>query len=239
MAWGDLCTLPEVKAWLSTGGMPGTQGGYPPNDDALIVRLITACSGIFRTYLKRDIVQQDWQETRDGPPNYPIRSESKFQFGAFPVTSVALVLVRGTNVPPVPIAAIPPIGQTLPTPLTSAAGFVFSPTQLTIQGYYVPPIAQCVTIIYTAGFAVIPDEIRQACIEMVGRKVKGRQRIAERSMNLAGQSVTYDPVTIQRKDLTSDIQLVLDGYKAVAPITGYLARAQTQTDTATLVAAAA
>ena len=37
MAFGDLTTLGDVKAWLRTG-----QNAFPDTDDALLARLITA-----------------------------------------------------------------------------------------------------------------------------------------------------------------------------------------------------
>jgi hypothetical protein len=148
-------------------------------------------------------------------------------------------MVNSTNIPPVPSFQIPALGQTQPMSSTAAAGYLFTPTQLVIRGYWVPHLALSITIQYTAGFRQVPSDLAHACIEMVVRKYKERTRTAERSKSMLGQSVSYEGVPITNRDITSGIQLVLDHYQAVAPITGFLTQAQTQTDPATLVAVAA
>src|SRR5215475_696282 len=60
MAFGDLTTLADVKAWLQTG-----QSAFPSTDDALLTRLITAASQLIQTWLNRKIALQDWIEVRD------------------------------------------------------------------------------------------------------------------------------------------------------------------------------
>ena len=50
MAFGDLTTLADVKAWLQTG-----QSAFPVTDDALLTRLITAASQLIQTWLNRQI----------------------------------------------------------------------------------------------------------------------------------------------------------------------------------------
>jgi hypothetical protein len=44
MGYGDLTTLADVKAWLQTG-----QSAFPPTDDALLTRLVTAASQYIQT----------------------------------------------------------------------------------------------------------------------------------------------------------------------------------------------
>jgi hypothetical protein len=48
MAYGDLTTLADVKAWLQTGQNP-----FPATDDALLTRLITAASQFVQSWLGR------------------------------------------------------------------------------------------------------------------------------------------------------------------------------------------
>src|SRR5712672_1141656 len=62
MAYGDLTTLADVKAWLQTGQNP-----FPATDDALLQRLISAASEFIQNWLGRQIVSADWLEIRDGP----------------------------------------------------------------------------------------------------------------------------------------------------------------------------
>ena len=50
MAFGDLTTLADVKAWLQTG-----QAAFPATDDALLTRLVVAASQYIQTWLNRQI----------------------------------------------------------------------------------------------------------------------------------------------------------------------------------------
>src|SRR5690242_16931906 len=45
MAYGDLTTLSDVKAWLQTGQNP-----FPATDDALLARLVTAASEFIQNW---------------------------------------------------------------------------------------------------------------------------------------------------------------------------------------------
>ena len=49
--FGDLTTLADVRAWLSTG-----QQAMLPIDDLLLQRLITAASQFTQTWLNRSII---------------------------------------------------------------------------------------------------------------------------------------------------------------------------------------
>jgi hypothetical protein len=234
MAFGDLTTLADVKAWLTTG-----QQAFPSTDDALLTRLITAASGLIQTWLKRQLSSQDWMETRDGPPGgYPGPYEVKFQFANFPVTAVYSVVVANYTIPQIPLFPPAPPGQAIITPYTTLAGWGFSATQLFIRGYSVPPQAQCVSIVYTAGYAQIPSDVAQACIELVVRKYRERGRIAERARAIgAGETASYEGPAFSMRDLGSDIQFLLMQYRAVAPVTGFATPAPTQTDPAIVGAA--
>ena len=96
-SFGDLTTLAEVKAWLQT-----VQSAFPATDDALLTRLITAASQFIQTWLNRQIASQDWIETRDGMGNDSGPWEARYQFAAFPVSAVSLVVVDGLTIPPIP-----------------------------------------------------------------------------------------------------------------------------------------
>lgn len=232
MAFGDLTTLADVRAWLQTGQQP-----YPSTDDALLQRLITAASGLVTAWLNRPILQQDWQEVRDGPGSFGW--ETTFAFAVQPVSSVLLVAVDNIIIPPVPSAMPQPLGQTI-IDFPAPAGYVFSPTALTIRGYPVRRAKSNVLLQYTAGFAAVPFEIAQATIELVGRKYRERTRIGERSKSMGGGETTaYETTSFSRHDFASDIQMLLQQYRRVAPISGAVPMvAPTQTDPATLVAAA-
>ena len=211
MAFGDLTTLGDVKSWLQTG-----QNTFPTTDDALLTRLITAASQFIQTWLNRQITSQDWMETRDGLGNVLGPSDVRYQFAAFPVTAVNRVVVDGVVIP-----AIPPSthsGSAVVGLFAAQPGYLFTPTQLVIRGYAVPRKAGCVTIQYTAGYAVPPADLSQACIELVALRYRERGRIGEVAKAIGGgQTVSYS-----QKDMSDSIKSLIQQYRMVAPIAGSL-----------------
>ena len=154
MAFTDLTTLADVKAWLQTG-----QSAFPATDDALLTRLITAGSQYIQSWLNRQIALADYLETRDGTGG------DRLQFACFPVTAVLSLTIDGQTVP-----AAPSIG---------AAGYRFSSTQLSVCGYSFNRGAQNVVVSYTAGYSTTPPDVAQACIELVALRYRERTRIGE------------------------------------------------------------
>jgi hypothetical protein len=223
---GDLTTLADVRAWLSTG-----QQAMPPTDDLLLQRLITAASQFIQTWLNRSIASQDYYEARDGTGGHTL------QFGAFPVTAVLEVLVDTVTIPPVPPFTPAPPGQTVILPPSTfglgPAGYLFTPTQITLRGYRFWRGPQNVQLTYTAGYPTTPYDIAQACIELVATRYRERTRIGEVSRHLGTETVTYS-----QNDMPADVRVTLFNYKMAAPVTGFLTQARTQFDPAILVAAA-
>ena len=94
----------------------------------------------------------DYLEVRDGTGG------QRLQFACFPVSAVLSLAIDGIAIPPAPP----------PSPSTGlTAGYVFSPTQLAVRGYFFTRRAQNVVFTYTAGYPATPPEIAQACIELV------------------------------------------------------------------------
>ena len=91
MAFGDLTTLADVKAWLQTG-----QDAFPDTDDVLLARLITAASQFIQSWLNRQIAPSDWQEIRDGTGG------QRFAFANIPVTAMLSLSIDGLEIPPAP-----------------------------------------------------------------------------------------------------------------------------------------
>jgi hypothetical protein len=211
MAFGDLTTLDDVKAWLQTGQDP-----YPATDDALLARLLTGASQFVQSWLQRQIALSDWQEVRDGTGG------QRLAFANFPVTAVMSLSIDGLEIPPSPSGG------------GYGAGYVFSPTELALRGYVFTRRAQNVIVSYTAGFAATPPDIAQACIELVSLRYRERTHISEVSSALGGgETVTYS-----QQDMTDDVKLLLAQYRAQPPVSGFARRlAATATDPA-LVAAA-
>ena len=208
MATGDLTTLADVKAWLQTGQSP-----FPPTDDALLSRLITAASQYIQTWLDRRIAQVDYVEMRDGTGG------RHMQFASFPASAVLSLTIDGIAIPPSDASWTP--------------GYVFSATEIALRGYSFTRRAKNVVLIYTAGFATTPPDIAQACIELVAQRYRERARIGEVSKALGGgETVTY-----AQKDMSEPIATLLQQYRAVTPAGSAPALAPTSTDPATLAGA--
>jgi hypothetical protein len=208
MAFGDLATLADVKAWLQTGS-----NAFPSTDDALLSRLITAASGYIETWLNRPIAAADWFELRDGTGG------RRLQFAVFPVAAVLSLTIDDI--------AIPPAAN------SRAAGYSFTATQLVLRGYLFTARRQNVAVTYTAGYPQTPPEIAQACIELVALRYRERMRIGEVSKNIGGEIVAFS-----QKDMSDPIKMLLQQYRLVVPIGGTApALAPTATDPAMLAGA--
>jgi len=186
--FGDLTTLADVKAWLQIG-----QSAFPSSDDALLTRLITAASEFIQNWLGRQIAQSDYAEMRDGTGG------RQLQFGAFPVSAVASLAIDE-------VAIVPSPSPTMP-------GYVFSPTQLSLRGYVFCRGAQNVAVTYTAGYAAVPPDLAQACIDLVALRYRERTRLGEVSKHLGAETVTF-----AQTDMSAATKSILQQYRAVSPV---------------------
>jgi hypothetical protein len=183
MATGDLTTLPAVKQWL---GLTST------SDDALLTRMISAYSQHLQQWISRDLLSASYVEYYDGnggnrliTPNYP-------------VTAVSAVYVDGVSIP----AASGVTG----------AGYRFSPDGIILNGYSFTRGMSNVQISYTAGFAVVPPEIEQATIDLIGNHYREKDRIGISSKNLSGETISF--IVKPFPDWVKDILLQ---YRRVTP----------------------
>jgi hypothetical protein len=197
MAFGDLTTLADVKAWLQTG-----HNAFPVTDDGLLTRLITAASQYIQSWVNRPIALADYLEVRDGTGGEGL------QFGCFPVVEVQSLTIQGQEIPR--------------ASTTQQAGYVFSPTQLIVRGYRFNRGVQNVAFSYTAGYPSIPPDIAQACIELVALRYRERTRIGEISKSLGGA----ETVTYAQKDLSDAIKTLLQQYRMVIPVVAVRPMAQ-------------
>jgi hypothetical protein len=210
MAFGDLTTLADVKTWLQTGQNP-----FPATDDVLLARLITAASGFIQHWLGRQILSGDWIEIRDGDGG------PRLVFANFPVTAVWSLTIDGLTIPPVPQDRV------------FGAGYTFSPTELALRGYVFTRRPQNVAVTYTAGYAAVPSEIAQTCIELVCRRYRERTRIGEAAKALGNENVRFLP-----QDIGGSIKTALLPYRSAAPVSAFARTpAPSATDPAILVGA--
>lgn len=178
----DLTTLANAKAWVGVSSAA---------DDALFSRLISAASDYIQTWLNRTIAQQPYSSNRDGPGGY------RLMFKNYPVTAISSLTIDG---------------QAIPASVNGSPGYVFDETSVMLVGgvYRFNRGFQNVSISHTAGFATTPNEIEQACIELVAMRYKERDRIGQVSKSVGGETVTFS-----QKDFSDSIETTLTNYKKV------------------------
>lgn len=191
----DLCSLSDVKAWLQTGADP-----FPPRDDAMLARLITAVSTTIESWLARPLGLANWQEVRRGlGGDHP----NRMVLAVTPVTAILSLSIDTLSIPP--------------SPTVVTAGYQFTPTEIQLLGYCFARNSR-VVVQYTAGYNPIPPDIQQTAIELVVRKYRERTRIAETSRSLGGaETVAYSTMVFSPRDMT-DIQAALWQYRQAAPL---------------------
>lgn len=179
-----LTTLPNVKAWLNL---------TTSDSDELLTRLIVAASTFIESWCNRSFGVQEYTEHRNGT------GSDMLMFGAWPVTAVTSVTVNGRAIH---------AAADFDTP-----GYRFYDLSVVLQGYQFVRGRRNVTLTYTAGYAAIPPDLEQACIETVALRFKERDRIGHQSKSLAGETVTFFI-----GELSHSARAVLSQYKKVVPI---------------------
>jgi hypothetical protein len=189
MAAGDLTSLANVKQYIGIATAVTT-------DDLLLSRLISALSTFVQSWLSRTILSASYTDTVDGVGG------SKLQFANYPVTAVSNLLINGRAVP---AAAVPAV--------QGWSGYVWTPTQIALQGYCFTRGYSNIVVNYTAGFAAVPLDLEQACIEVIALRYKQRDQIGFVSKAIGGETVTFNI-----KDMPASCLTVLQNYRRVAPL---------------------
>lgn len=184
MAAQDLTSLDNVKAWL------GLTDPSQTTDDALLSRLITAVSQFAQTWCNRQFTSQDYVETRDGTGN------RRLFLANYPVTAVASLTINGRAIPS---------GDAFRAP-----GFFFTGGTLTLNGYRFDRGLGNIGVAYTAGFATIPADLEQACIEQIAYRYRELSRIGMSSKVMAGETTAFVV-----KDMLPSVLAALQNYKRV------------------------
>lgn len=177
-----LTTLENVKAWLSL--KPEVAA-----DDALLNRLIVAASAFLESWLNRTILSQQFTDTRNG------NGKQVMLFTNYPVTDVTSVVIDE---------------QPIPKAVGNGSGWFFDADRLYLRGYAFGRGMQNVKIAYSAGYASVPPDIEQACIDLVALRYREKSRIGEQSKSIGGETVSFFI-----GDLTPFAKSVLQQYKRV------------------------
>lgn len=192
MVDSDLTSVAAAKQWL------GLQNA---SDDALLARLVAGASAWVQQYLNRTIALQTYTETYNGNGKTVLALQNT------PIESVSSVTVDGIVIPARP-------GPT-------QAGFTFDESLLYLEGgSFTSPLAlgcyrftrghQNIVVTYAAGYAIVPWDLEQVTIELVGLAYRERDRIGLSSKSLEGQTTAF-----LVRQLPIRLQTTLDQWKRV------------------------
>lgn len=178
-----LTTLADVKVWL---GINGTA------DDVLLQRLIDAAGDFIEAWCNRSFAVGAHSDKRNGAGGVCLMLANR------PVQSVQAVTVDGVAIP---------------AAANGRGGYVYDDMAVQLTGgYRFAPGRLNVEVQYTAGYAVIPPDVAQACIEIVALKYKERDRIGVASKGLAGETSTFS-----LRDMPDAARALLTQYRNVVP----------------------
>ena len=180
----DLTTVANLQAWL---GLTNVQQATADQ----LQRLVTSVSLWIQNKISRIIPDQPYVETRDG------QGGTRMVLGNYPVIAVSSVVVDGITIPP--------------SPGPGQDGWVLSNDGVSLRGYTFTSqdVANCV-IAYTAGYATVPLDLEQACLELASMRWKERDRIGNSSIAMAGQQTNFII-----KDMPPSVATVLQQYNKV------------------------
>ncbi len=190
----DLTTLTNVKLWLTITDTAA---------DAILTRLVSAASAFLTNWLNRQVIQATYTNEK-----YSGNGKTMLHLKNWPIQSVSSLIVNGVAVPASPDGL--------------SNGYVFDDKFIYLLGANVNSFPSGVfgkgimnvSVTYVAGYATVPLDIEQACIELVALKFKERTRVGIQSQQVPGQaSFTYTP-----RDLGKDTKAMLQNYRAVVPL---------------------
>lgn len=182
----DLITLNEVKPWLS---IEVTNH----NSDTLLSSLISAASGWVSNWINRDILSASYYAILDGS------GSNRQMLGDYPITAVSSLKINGNTIPQA-------VGF-------YDNGFRFDDKSIILKGYRFERGASNIEVSYTAGYATVPQDLKQVTIELVGYKFKEMTRIGLGSKGIAGETTVFD-----MKDLKEHSKNLLNNYNKVIPV---------------------
>jgi uncharacterized phiE125 gp8 family phage protein len=186
MAAGDLTTVANVKQWLNVTSN---------TDDSLLQRLLSAESANIQNYLNRQFAVTAYTDTINGQNTLAVHTVN------YPIVSVASVTIDGQLIPQSTDPTVP--------------GWVFDlySVRLVPWQYRFTNGQQNISIQYTAGYASVPLDLEQACIELVALRYRERSRIGVNTQTLGQETTSY-----QNIDMPPSVKTALAQYKKVVPV---------------------
>lgn len=178
----DLTTTAKVKSYLEI-----TDTSYDDEFDKIVSR----ASKFIQSQTHRQLVETTYEETIDG------EGVKELYLSEYPVISVSSIVVDDTTV----------------YDGSSQDGndyYIYNDSGLIIRDIAWEEDYQNIVVTYDAGYATIPGDLEQACIELVAFKYHNKDYIGLKSHNLGGESVTFD-----MKNIPSEIADTIYSYKKV------------------------
>jgi hypothetical protein len=160
-----LCTRKQVKDYLNITGSQSTS-------DNLINDLINRMSTAFESWCGRTFISATYVEYYDSEYN------NELFLDKYPIISITEINDDNDWT------------WNTSTVIPSADYRVADERSIVYDGVFSAG-RQSVKVSYTAGYSTTPEDVRQACIEEVGRKFKHRSDYDEAAKTLDDGSVTY------------------------------------------------
>ena len=180
----DLCALADLKAWLTISNT---------TDDGILQRLLTSVSVCMQNWMNRTIPSASYTETRDGTGTDSLVLSNR------PVTAVASVAVFNQAV--------------LPSPDGIQTGFVFDGWKVYMIGDVFPRGRQNIDVTYTGGFATVPFDLAQACIEQAAYQYRAKSHIGQTGTGMGPEHISFSSA-----DFTPGTKTVMQQYKTVVAL---------------------
>lgn len=181
-----LAALADVKEYLDLETSDTTQ-------DALLTNLIDRASSFIEMWLGRIVLSESYFDLRDG------NGHRAMVFINNPITAVSSLKINGNIIPVSTDWNVP--------------GYIIDNYQIVLIGYVFDKGIRNVSMSYTGGYATVPNDIKQACVELVAKKYKSRAWIGQRSKSVGGESVSFST-----DDINAETKVILNNYKNVMTI---------------------
>jgi hypothetical protein len=202
----DLCQLSDVKAWLNIATGDTTY-------DAMLGRLISACSMTMQAYMNRLVNQATYTDTFNGD------GKTQRMVKNYPIQSVASVTVDGQPIPqgvaPSQFTAQQP-GWFFDQDTVYLFGYSFCDGYGSSGTYGSGSGTQNCSIVYSGGLPASDPNLlalAQACIEQVSLRFKERSRIGERNKSVNGEVIGF-----MIGSFPADVVQLMDNLKNVVPL---------------------
>lgn len=177
----DLCTVAELAPYL---------GATLTQEADVLQMLITAASLFVISCIGYDPHLLSYVETRNG-----------YDTTSMPTKVRPIIAVTSVTIDDVAIPA---------RPSTQGNGFINGDTLVYLSGYMFTRGFKNVVLAYSAGYASIPEDLKQVVIELAANKFKRRARIGMTSVATGRETTSYN-----KEDLSPEAKVTLQSYERV------------------------